>query len=380
MGVTDYSNTPAAQPAMVLPDYRRANLSGIVPALFGPHGTTTLPDWMPQCLSGARAVVLLVLDGLGWLQFEAHRSWMPTLSSFQGGAITTVVPSTTATALTSLATGLAPAEHGLVGYRIDMGDTVMNVLRWGDESEDLRRRYPPQQVQSCPPFLGASVPVLSKAELAGSGFTLAHLNGVRHHDWRASSSIAVTVKQLVDAGETFVYAYYDGIDKIAHERGFGDFYDAELRTADTLVTDILRGLPSDVALLVTADHGQVNVGTNTIILSSEIMSHVHHQSGEGRFRWLHARRLAAKTLLELCRDAYSDVAWVASREQILDEGWFGPTMATEIQRRLGDVALVPFADVSFEDPADGGAFQLVCRHGSLTEAEMRVPLLCRMGG
>ena len=125
MGVTDYSKTHRAQPAMVLPDYRRANLSGIVPTLFGPHGTTTLPDWMPQCLSGARAVVLLVLDGLGWLQFEAHRSWMPTLSSFQGGAITTVVPSTTATALTSLATGLAPAEHGLVGYRIDMGDTVI---------------------------------------------------------------------------------------------------------------------------------------------------------------------------------------------------------------------------------------------------------------
>ncbi|MSO60023.1 MAG: PglZ domain-containing protein [Ilumatobacteraceae bacterium] len=379
MGVTDYGDTRATQPVPVLPDYGRANISGIVPTLFGPHGTHEIPDWMPSCLKGARAVVLLVLDGLGWLQFDAHRMCMPTLSSFQGGAITTVVPSTTATALTSLATGLAPAEHGLVGYRIDMGDTVMNTLRWGDESDDLRRRYPPQQVQSCPPFLGASVPVLSKAELAGSGFTQAHLSGVRHHDWRASSSIAVTTTQLINAGETFVYAYYDGIDKIAHERGFGDFYDAELRAADTLVADILAGLPSDVALLVTADHGQVHVGANTIILSPAIMRHVHHQSGEGRFRWLHARRLSASALLDLCFEAYGDVAWVVSRSQVLDEGWFGPTMSTEIQRRLGDVALVPFADVSFEDPADGGAFQLICRHGSLTEAEMRVPLLCHVG-
>ncbi len=379
MRVTDFSKSGAVKPIAVLPDYRLANLCNIVPALFGPHGTREVPDWMPSDLEGARAVVLLVLDGLGWLQFDAHRACMPTLNSFQGGAITTVAPSTTATALTSLATGLAPAEHGLIGYRIDMGDTVMNVLRWGDESNDLRRRYPPQQVQSCPPFLGASVPVLSKAELAGSGFTQAHLNNVRHHDWRAASSIAVTIAQLINDGETFVYAYYDGIDKIAHERGFGDFYNAELRAADALVTDILAGLPSEVALLVTADHGQVQVGTNTIRLSPEIMKHVDHQSGEGRFRWLHARRLSASNLLSLCHEAFDEVAWVVSRQEVLDEGWFGPTMSAEIQRRLGDVALIPFADVSFEDPADGGAFQLICRHGSLTEAEMRVPLLCHLG-
>lgn len=78
---------------------------------------------------------------------------MPTLSQFGGSHITTVAPSTTATALTSLVTGLSPGEHGILGYRMDMGDTVMNVLRWGDDQGDLRRRYPPEIVQTCPPFL-----------------------------------------------------------------------------------------------------------------------------------------------------------------------------------------------------------------------------------
>lgn len=331
---------------------------------------------MPSIVAGAPRIVVLLLDGLGWNQLRSHQQHMPTLSSFEGGHITSIAPSTTATALTSLVTGLSPGEHGLIGYRIDMGNTVMNVLRWGDETGDLRRSFPPETTQPCPPFLGLSVPVLSKAELEGSGFTRAHLNGVKHMGWRASSSIPVLVRAALDAGEEFVYAYYDGVDKIAHERGFGAYYDAELRAADGLVADILSVLPADTVLLVTADHGQVHVGENTIIPSSSVTSHVDHQSGEGRFRWLHAKRGRESALLDAARE-YSDVAWVVNREQVLDECWFGPRVSEPVARRMGDVALVAHGPVSFEEPLDGGAFDLVCRHGSLTEDEMLVPLLAQ---
>ncbi|MEN9553580.1 MAG: hypothetical protein RLZ67_1127 [Actinomycetota bacterium] len=329
---------------------------------------------MPSQVAGAPRVVLLLLDGLGWNQLQAHASHMPTLSSFSGGPITSIAPSTTATALTSLVTGLSPGEHGLIGYRVDMGSTVMNVLRWGDENGDLRRTFPPETTQPCPPFLGLSVPVLSKAELEGSGFTQAHLNGVKHMGWRASSSIPVLIRTALDAGEQFVYAYYDGVDKIAHERGFGDYYNAELQHADRLVADIVALLPADTVLLVTADHGQVHVGDNTIIPSATVMSHVARQSGEGRFRWLHAQRGREGALLDAAQE-YNDVAWVVTRDQVLDEQWFGPRVSEPIARRMGDVALVAHAPVSFEEPLDGGAFDLVCRHGSLTEDEMLVPLL-----
>lgn len=358
----------------VLPKYGRGALSDIVPVLCAPGGVRDVPSWMPSRIAGAPRVVLLLLDGLGWNQFESHRHSMPTLSSFDGTHITTVAPSTTATALTSLTTGLAPGEHGIIGYRMDMGDTVMNVLRWGDEHGDLRRRYAPQQVQPCPPFLGSRVPVISKGELEGSGFTLAHLAGVTPMGWRAASSIPIIVKQALDAGEEFVYVYYDGIDKIAHERGFGDFYDAELRAADALIADVLSVLPSDTVLVVTADHGQVHVGSNTILPGPDVAQLVHHQSGEGRFRWLHARRGRADDLLQVCRQ-FDDVAWVVERSQVIDENWFGPRVSDAIQRRMGDVALVAREAVSFDEPLDSGAFELVCRHGSLTADEMLVPLL-----
>jgi hypothetical protein len=249
------------------------------------------------------------------------------------------------------------------------------MLRWGDDKGDLRSTYPPDLVQPCPPFMGAAVPVLSKAELEGSAFTEAHLRGSKPMGWRAASSIAVQVGQLLKAGHKFVYAYYDGVDKIAHERGFGEYYESELRNADRLVGDIAEQLTPGSVLLVTADHGQVHVGTNTKTPHHDVLQRTAYQSGEGRFRWLHAKSGAANDLLDAARQHHENEAWVVSRDEACEAGWFGKRVTDIARKRLGDVALVPFTGTSFDEPLDSGAFSLVCRHGSLTAAEVDVPLL-----
>lgn len=297
----------------------------------------------------------------------------------EGAPITTVAPTTTATALTSIATGLSPAEHGLIGYRIDVGGEILNVLRWRNERNDLRRSHPPRDVQPYSPFLGEAPPIISRTELETSAFSEAHLRGGKPFGWRLPSAIAIEVSAQLAAGEPFVYAYYDGVDKTAHERGFGPYYDAELRAADQLVRDVLDQMPQDAALLVTADHGQVEVGNNIIHPSPELLAMVRMQSGEGRFRWLHARPGAQRELLQAATQDHDTQAWVVSRAQTIDEGWFGPAMSTPIAGRLGDIALVARQPVSFYDPADSGPFELKCRHGSLTKAEMLVPLLVARG-
>lgn len=367
---------PTDTPRPVIPDYQGANVRGIVPALLGPgEWSSSLPEWMPDPVRGARQAVLLVLDGLGWDQLTDHPAELPTLTGMAGRSITTVAPTTTATALSSIATGLTPGEHGLLGYRMLLGGEVINVLRWSVDHHDRRRSNPPADVQPVPAFLGHSPPVVSPAELQSSAFTEAHLRGGRPVGWRAASSIAVEVGEQLRDGERFVYAYYGGIDKIAHERGFGPYYDSELRTADRLVADLMDQLPPGAVLVVTADHGQVDVGPNIIYPTNELLAHVAVQSGEGRFRWLHARRGAVADLLEAAATEFSDTAWVVSRDQVLDERWFGATVPPPVANRLGDVALVAFAPVSYFDPADSGPFELVCRHGSLTSAEVHVPLL-----
>jgi hypothetical protein len=366
-------------PTPIVPDYAGANVRGIVPALLGPATWDgTLPDWMPSILAEAEQIVLLVLDGLGWDQLQEHVALMPALASLTGGRITTVAPTTTSTALSSIATGLTPGEHGLIGYRMVVGGEILNVLRWAVNGDDRRRAYPPADVQRFPAFMGRPVPVVSPLELTGSAFSEAHLRGSVPVGWRASSSIPVAIRRLLVAGERFVYAYYGDIDKIAHERGFGDYYEAELRVADRLVADVLDALPDGAALLVTADHGQVDVGDRVIKPSASLLSLCAMQSGEGRFRWFHARRGAAAELLAAAAAEFAESGWVLSREQLIADGWFGPTVPPAVAQRLGDVAAIAHAPVSYFDPGDTGPFELICRHGSVTSAEVYVPLVAGM--
>jgi hypothetical protein len=362
----------------LVPDYAGACLTNLVPSLLGPGGTDRLPGWFPAPAIGARQVVLLVLDGLGWDQLVEREGFAPTLSGLVGGPIDAVAPTTTATSLTSIVTGLTPGEHGVVGYRMAMHGEVLNVLRWNTAAGDARRRFVPGEVQPRRPFLGSSVPVVAKSEFVGSGFTMAHLAGVRHVGWRLPSNLAVEVRRLLAGGEPFVYAYYDGIDKIAHEYGLGEHYDAELVATDRLTADVAAVLPPGAVLLVPADHGQVEVPEN-IPLEPSVLRLTRLLSGEGRFRWLHARPGAETELLAAATAAHADRAWVVPVQQVVDDGWLGPTVLAPARARLGDVAVVARDAVSFNDPADTGAVVLRCRHGSLTPAEVRVPLLAARG-
>jgi hypothetical protein len=138
-------------------------------------------------------------------------------------------------------------------------------------------------------------------------------------------------------------------------------------------------LPDGAVLVVTADHGQVDVGPRVVLLGRDLMAAVTFLSGEGRFRWLHARSGAAPDVLDEAGELYGDSTWVRSREQLVDECWFGGAFRDGVASRLGDVALIPHAPIAFLDPADTGETRLAARHGSLTSAEMLVPLLCLAG-
>ena len=363
--------TDAMEP--LIPDYQGACLSNLAPALL--DGRADPPPWLPEVVADAPQVVLLALDGLGWDQLEDRRHLAPTLTSMAGGPISTVAPSTTATALSSLALGSAPGEHGVVGYRINVRGDVLNVLRWQTPAGDARSVIPPNDFQARPAFLGRRPPVVTRAEFAGTGFSGAHLAGVRLHGYRVVSTLVTEVRNLVRSGEPFVYAYYDGVDKVAHEYGLADHYDAELAATDRLVADLAGALPPGAALVVTSDHGQVHVGDAIVRIREEVMDHVELLSGEGRFRWLHAHPGHAADLATVTQECHGDRAWVRTRQEVIDDGWFGPTVSDAAAARFGDVVLAARDAVAFEDPADTGPYRLQSRHGSLTSAEMSIPLL-----
>jgi hypothetical protein len=118
---------------------------------------------------------------------------------------------------------------------------------------------------------------------------------------------------------------------------------------------------------------------DTFPLAPDVVQCTRLLSGEGRFRWLHARPGREADLLDAATAAHGEQAWVVTLEQVLDGGWLGPRVTSAARSRLGDVAVVAHDPVSFDDPADTGAIVLRCRHGSLTPAEVRVPLLAAGG-
>lgn len=206
----------------VLPTIEGPSLTGVVPGLLGHlYGTAPLPDWMPAPAAGASQIVLLVLDGLGWEQLGARRALAPTLAEGTGRSITSVAPSTTAAALTSLVTGRPPSDHGVVGYRVAYDDQILNVLQWTLGGVDARVRVPARAFQPLPLFPGAPgpVPVVTRSDYGSTGFSAAHLGDAALHSWHTPAGLLTGVRALLGAGERFVYAYYEGIDKVAHAAG-----------------------------------------------------------------------------------------------------------------------------------------------------------------
>lgn len=355
---------------MIIPSGGEMSVSSIVPAIVMRKSTSLVSE----AVLASQSIVLFVVDGLGWHQIDRYRDQLPCLGEALGTPITTVAPSTTAAALTSICTGVLPGEHGVVGYKIDTPQGLLNCLRWTAGSKSMLKDLPPIDFQPVEPFLGARPPVVTRAEFRVSGFTQAHLRNGEFCGWWSPATLVTEIADQVKSGSPFVYAYYDGLDKVAHVHGMQRHYLDELKFVDALVERIIEELPEDAALLVTADHGMVEVGDQVFDLDEELVERTSGTSGEARFLWLHAKDGRAEGLLEAAQ-AHSDVAWIVAIEQILDECWFGAHVTPEARMRMGEVAIVAREPVALMDPRQPDAPQLVARHGSMTREEMLVPFI-----
>lgn len=359
---------------VVKPDYAGACVVNLVPHLVGGR----FAEWFPEPVRGAERIVLLVLDGLGWNLLRDRAPGLPTLGTLPGAEITTVTPSTTPVAMTSITTGLPPAVHGIVGYRMRLPQGVFNLIRW--KIHGGRTDPPdPDALQPRDAFEGQDVPVVSRRAFEDTGFTRCHLRGARYFGWHTTSGIVEHCRELVAAGERFIFAYYDGPDLVSHIYGLeGRFIAAELTYCDRLVADLLDVLPDDVGLLVTADHGHVPIAERVGLEPLHPMVDTYAQ--EARFRYLYARSGARQDLLEAARELCGDRGRVFTCEELCEDGWLGPEPPSDrVRARVGDVVLAAEVGVGFDDPTNPGETKLVTGHGGITPDEMLVPLLGARG-
>ena len=359
------------------PDYSGACVNNIVPALL--QHRQIGDGWIPDEVLSSKQVVLLVIDGLGYNQYHRHRHLLPSLADFNDHAISTVFPTTTATALTSITTGSTPGEHGVVGYKIRVGTQTLNALRWTTEGGSALQELDPSRFQPIVPFSGESPTVVSPASFVDSGFTHAHLRHSNYAGYWMASSIATEVSEALQRGEPFVYAYYDGLDMIGHLKGLGSHYEAELGLIDHIVRSISDVLPSKSSLIITADHGMVHTGNNLTEISPAVQNSVTAISGEARFVWLHVNEKQIKDVISAASEAHGDIASVHTVQELLEQGWFGREVSETAKARLGEIALVVHEDTGLVRDVKS-APKLMARHGSVTDEERTVPLLCLKSG
>ncbi len=367
---------------LVLPAYGRGSLADLLPAIGSVLGVSGLVDVLG--LPDASKVVLLLVDGLGSVGLAStSEQQAPVLHALAhpGRSLTTCFPSTTSTSLTSLATGLPPGRHGMVGYQFRLpGYGMLNTLDWPD-------RVDPRAVQRQPSMLralavaGVSVSHVGPRAYTSTGLTLASMAGTTYTGADTTvEKVAATAAALRADGRVLVNVYAGELDNTGHRHGVAsEAWRAQLAHIDRLVEQLLDGLPEDGLLLVTGDHGMIDaVPERAVDVQAEpaLTRGVEMVAGEPRARHVYSVPGAEDDVLAAWRERLQGIASVLSRAEAIDAGWFGPT-DPELSDRIGDVVAACTQDGALLVAGRTHPHEsvLVGHHGSLTDAEARVPLL-----
>jgi hypothetical protein len=371
------------------------------------YGTAALPEVLTSAAAAAGApfantlalppnptVLVLVLDGLGWMSLQANADVAPFLTGLAGRPLTAGFPATTATSLASIGTGLPPAGHGIVGYTTLLPDTPgltepINWLRWrgAASGRDLVDSVPPEQIQPLPTVFeqvaghGIGTRIIAAGEYRSSGLTRAVLRGA---SYRAISTLADAVATIADsardASPQLLYAYLGDQDLIGHKYGpSSDPWRMQLTIIDRVLQMLADRLPAAVTMVVTADHGMVDVPDAARIdydAEPVLRRDVRAIAGEGRARFLHILDGRAGDVATRWADRLGDGVGVLPTEEAIAAGWFGGQPDARIRPRLGDVVAVSRNHTTVvRRRAERYLATMRGQHGALTDEELLVPLL-----
>ena len=382
-GSTGPSYARRQLPELIRPAYQQSTLSDLLPSV---GARLDVPDCADHFgLPASSRYVVILVDGLGWHLLRRATRQADYLAGLlgEGRPITSGVPSTTATSLTSLGTGLMPGEHGMVGYtsRVPELGQVLNALYW-DLPVDPIAYQPERTVFERAAAAGVAVTSVSPAHFATSGLTRAAQRGAdfvgynqRHDDHERVDLIA---EAAMRGSRSLVYAYERDLDHAGHGHGTysSDWFDA-LTQIDRRCALLRDRLDDQVTMIITGDHGMIDIAPEHRIVAEDepgLMVGVDAIAGEGRFRHLYVDQHDPGLIAARWADLLGDRAWVRTREEAIEDGWFGP-VSSRVVDRYGQVLVAMRDDWAIMTRTQPRESTLVGMHGSLTPAEMTVPLL-----
>lgn len=381
---------------MQLPQYRDGSLLNLVSSFLASRGGR--PSHAPlallpaQAIESARNLVFLLIDGLGY-NYLCRAGQGGAMHDHLAGSLTSVFPSTTASAITTSFTGLSPCEHGLAGWHgwfpeAGVVAAPLPFRRRGDEVPLSQLGIAPAALLPPRPLLDAmpcQTFVVSQQRIVDSEYSV-HMGGKARrigYDNLAGMVDAIDAVVRSSAARKYVYAYYPEFDTVSHVHGVGSGQAAKrLAAIDAAYAALLRRLVcTDTVLIASADHGFIDTPKDQAI---ELADHPALAellrlplTGEPRVAFCHVVPGAAEEFMRRARAALDGLADVRPSRELIDEGWFGPGEPhPRLSERIGDVALVMREHCTFKDRVPGERpHAMIGNHGGTTEDEMLVPLV-----
>ena len=380
---------------MILPDYDGGsivNLMASIEAGLGgvAQGYSPLQEPLLDDLADTEKVLLLAIDGLGYDYLSRKGG---ALREHLQGSLTSVCPATTASAVTSFLTGVAPQQHGFTGWFNwfrEIG-SVLAVLpfhsRFGGEPLRGVGFTPATLCGGTPLFerLQADVHVVTPDWIANSVFNRSFQNGARAWPYRGLEGLFAEIEQALKAspGRTLIYAYWPEFDSIAHTHGIASSETTKLfEQLDTAFARLVRRLQgSGIKLIVTADHGFIDSPLERTVLLEDhpVLADtlILPLCGEQRFSYCYVHPGQERRFEEYVGNELCHCAELFASTELIERGWFGlGEPFPKLRERVGHYTLVMKENWKIKEWVLGEKrHQHIGVHGGVSREEMLVPLI-----
>jgi hypothetical protein len=378
---------------MLRPDYAGGGFTNLIASLVQACGGAprhpTLTCLPPTELAAAGNLLLLIVDGLGdnYLRREGAGG---TLLARRRGAITSVFPSTTASAITTACTGWTPLEHGLTGWFTLFGAAgcVGAPLPFERRGEHTALGVPPGAVYRAGPLFDR----IARRSIFVSHRSIVDSTYTRHHcgraERRAFDGLEGLVEQIVAAVSSgpdpkFIYAYWPEFDTLSHRFGCASNETrAHFKAVDAAFGQLMARLAgSDTLVVATADHGFVDsVGADALDIADApgLCALLRYPlCGESRVAFCHVQEGREREFLRLAGAWLGDRAQVRPSRELAQEGWFGGGDAhPRLDERIGDVTLLMSGRATVKDWMPGESrHRHIGHHGGTSADELMIPLI-----
>lgn len=324
----------------------------------------------PLGFAPTKSIIVILVDGLGYRQLEQVSGHAPTLWR-NSKPIKSFFPATTSVNIKSFATGLPPAEHGFLGYRLrhNQGTTnLLSDLEKIDLSEfDSVRNISESGDANC------NFSVVSMGEYRNSAFSKVTMSGAEYHAAETIQQRFQVASKIAQKPSQVVYLYIPELDKTGHKQGWGSARWIEyLEEIESGLRSIAGG---DFGVVLTSDHGMVNTSADLQIHLEKYISQedIEAMVGDTRCVYLHTK-LSKSEIMESLEGLPLSVY---ETEELEQAGWFGGVVAERFRYRLPQIVLMAHGDhvILHKDFNTERAYKMVGHHGTFDDRELEVPLM-----